>query len=115
MYERRVAFTLGVTYETSREKLRQIAPLLRRAVEAQEGVRFDRAHFAAYGPYSLDFEVVYFVLSADFGRHMDAKQAINFRIHEAFESLGVEFAYPTQTVWLPGGAAARVPTAGVAA
>jgi len=115
MYERRVVFTLGVTYETPREKLCQIAPLLRRAVEAQEDVRFDRAHFAAYGPYSLDFEVVYYVLSPDFGRHMDAKQAINFRIHEAFESLGVEFAYPTQTVWLPGGTAAQAPTAGAAA
>ena len=67
-------------------------------VEAQQGVRFERAHFATYGPYSLDFEVVYHVLSPDFDRHMDAKQAINFRIHEAFEALGVEFAYPTQTL-----------------
>jgi small-conductance mechanosensitive channel len=46
---------------------------------------------------------------------MDARQAINFRIHEAFESLGVEFAYPTQTVWLPGGTGARASTAGAAA
>jgi small-conductance mechanosensitive channel len=34
---------------------------------------------------------------------MDAQQAINFRIHEAFEELGVEFAYPTQTLWVAGG------------
>jgi small-conductance mechanosensitive channel len=105
MHERRVVFTLGVTYETPRARLREIAPLLRSIVEAEEGVRFDRAHFAKYGPYSLDFEVVYYVLSADFGRYMDAQQAINFRIHEAFEALGVQFAYPTQTLWLAGGAA----------
>jgi small-conductance mechanosensitive channel len=98
MYERRVVFTLGVTYETPRDKLRRIAPLLREIVEAQDGVRFDRAHFAKYGPYSLDFEIVYHVQSPDFGRYMDAQQAINFRIHEAFEALGVEFAYPTQTL-----------------
>jgi small-conductance mechanosensitive channel len=98
MYERRVVFTLGVTYETPRDKLRRIAPLLREIVEAQEGVRFDRAHFAKYGSYSLDFEIVYHVQSPDFGRYMDAQQAINFRIHEAFEALGVEFAYPTQTL-----------------
>ena len=104
MYERRVVFTLGVTYETPREKLRGIPPLLRQIIEAQEGVRFDRAHFAKYGPCSLDFEVVYHVLSADYGRYMDAQQAINFRIHEAFETLGAAFAYPTQTVWLAGGA-----------
>jgi len=102
MYERRVVFTLGVTYETPRDKLLEIPQLLREAVEAQDGVRFDRAHFATFGAYSLDFEIVYHVLSPDYGRYMDAQQAINFRIHEAFEALGVEFAYPTQTLWLAG-------------
>jgi small-conductance mechanosensitive channel len=104
MYERRVVFTLGVTYETPRAKLRSLAPLLREIVEAQDGVRFDRAHFAKYGPYSLDFEIVYYVQSPDFGRYMDAQQAINFRIHEAFEDLGVGFAYPTQMLWVAGSA-----------
>ena len=98
MKERRVVFTIGVTYDTPREKLREIAPLIRRIVEEREGVRFDRAHFAKYGPYSLDFEVVYHVLSPDFGRYMDVQQDVNFRIHEAFEALGVEFAYPTQVL-----------------
>ena len=108
MYERRVVFTLGVTYETPRAKLQEIPPLLRQIIEAQEGVRFDRAHFAKYGPYSLDFEVVYHVLSPDYGRYMDAQQAINFRIHEAFEALGAAFAYPTQTLWLAGSAGPQV-------
>lgn len=112
MYERRVVFTLGVTYETPREKLRRIAPLVRGIIEARDGVRFERAHFASYGPYSLDFEIVYHVLSPDYGRYMDAQQDINFRIHEAFEALGVEFAYPTQTLWFAG--AGRSPAPGAA-
>jgi small-conductance mechanosensitive channel len=105
MYERRVAFTIGVTYETPRNTLRKLAPALRAIIEAQDHVRFDRAHFAKYGPYSLDFDVVYFVLSPDFGRYMDVQQAINFRIHEEFEALGAGFAYPTQTLLLAGEAA----------
>ena len=115
MQERRVVFSLGVTYETPRARLQQIPALLRRIVEAQEDVRFDRAHFAKYGAFSLDFEIVYHVLSADYNRYMDVQQAINFRIHEAFEKLGVEFAYPTQTLWLAGGAAPRPVTEGAAA
>ena len=111
MYERRIVFSLGVTYETPREKLKRIPPLLREIVEAEEGVRFDRAHFAKYGDFSLDYEIVYYVQSPDYGRYMDAQQAINFRIHEAFEELGVEFAYPTQTLWIAGGAAASQPQA----
>jgi small-conductance mechanosensitive channel len=109
MYERRVTFTIGVTYETPLAALRQVAPTLRSIVEAEDEVRFDRAHFARYGPYSLDFEIVYYVLSPDFGRYMDVQQAINFRIHEAFESLGVEFAYPTQTLLLAGGSRGPAP------
>jgi len=103
MYERRIVFSLGVTYETPREKLERIPALLREIVDAQEGVRFDRAHFAKYAACSLDFEIVYHVLSPDFARYMDAQQAINFGIHEAFEELGVQFAYPTQTLWIVGG------------
>ena len=106
MYERRIVFALGVAYETPREKLERIPPLLRAIIEAQDGVRFDRAHFAKYGDFSLDFEIVYYVQSPDYGLYMDAQQAINFRIHEAFEDLGVQFAYPTQTLWIAGGAAA---------
>lgn len=109
MYERRVTFTIGVTYDTPREALRRIAPALREIIESQDGTRFDRAHFAKYGAYSLDFDVVYYVLSADFGRYMDVQQAINFRIHEQFEALGVEFAYPTQTLLLAGDAPPRSP------
>lgn len=62
-----------------------------------------RAHFARCGPYSLDFELVYHVQSPDYGRHMDARQAINFRIHETFEALGVGFADPTQTLLIAAG------------
>jgi len=109
MYERRIVFSLGVTYETPREKLERIPALLRKIIEAQEGVRFDRAHFAKYGDFSLDFEIVYYVQSPDYGVYMDAQQAIYFRIHEAFENLGVQFAYPTQTLWMAGGAAAPQP------
>lgn len=98
MQERRVVFSIGVTYETPRDRLKVIPQLLRSAIEEHESARFDRAHFARFGPYSLDFECVYYVLSADYNLYMDVQQAINFRIHEHLESRGVQFAYPTQVV-----------------
>jgi small-conductance mechanosensitive channel len=96
MSERRVVFTVGVTYETKAEKLERIPELLRRIVEDRDGTRFDRSHFLRHGACSLEFETVYYVLSADYNRYMDIQQAINFRIHREFERLGIEFAYPTQ-------------------
>ncbi len=102
MAERRVLFGLGVVYSTPREKLEQIPQILRECVEAQERVRFDRAHFNQYGASSLDFEVVYYVLAPDYNLYMDIQQAINFAIFERFESEGIEFAFPTRTVFLAG-------------
>jgi small-conductance mechanosensitive channel len=102
MVERRIVFALGLTYETPRARLEQVPGIVRGVVEGVQDVRFDRCHFKSYGAFSLDFEIVYYVLSADYNRYMDIQQQINFGIHEAFEKLGVEFAYPTQTLWLAG-------------
>jgi small-conductance mechanosensitive channel len=71
-----------------------------------EDVVFDRAHFQSYGDFSLVFEVVYYVVGNDYTKYMNIQQEINFRIHEEFERRKIEFAYPTQTVFL-----ARTPRA----
>jgi small-conductance mechanosensitive channel len=100
MFERRVNFNIGVTYQTPREKLVRIPTIIRGSIEEQEKVRFDRSHFQAYGDYSLKFETIYYVLSSDYNLYMDIQQTINLRIHESFEQEGIEFAYPTQTVFI---------------
>jgi small-conductance mechanosensitive channel len=96
MSERRVLFTTGVTYETPADQLEHIPVMIREIVASQAGARFDRSHFAKHAAYSIDFETVYYVLSADYKAYMDIQQAINLRIHREFARLGIEFAYPTQ-------------------
>lgn len=100
MFERRVVFSIGVTYETPREKLRRIPGIIREVVEAQNETRFDRSHFMKYGDYALMFETVYYVLSPDYNIYMDIQQSIYFAIHEGFEQEGIEFAYPTQKLYV---------------
>lgn len=100
MSERRVAFVLNLTYSTPVDLLEAAPGVIRTIVQAQPDTRFDRCHFASYGAHSLDFECVYFVLSADYTRHMDVLQAINLAIFREFARLGIEFAYPTRTVHL---------------
>lgn len=100
MVERRVVFSLGVVYGTPAEKLEAIPGIVRGIIEAMDGTRFDRAHFAKYGDSSLDFEVVYFVTTGDYNVYMDIQQAINLAIYRSFEDEGMEFAFPTQTIFL---------------
>ena len=100
MFERRVVFSIGVTYQTPAEKLEAIPGIIRDAIESQEQVRFDRAHFQKYGDFALVFEAVYYVLSSDYATYMDIQQAINMTIFRRFEDDGIEFAYPTQTLYV---------------
>ncbi|MBQ5962026.1 mechanosensitive ion channel family protein [Massilia sp. ZL223] len=100
METRRIVFAIGVTYEIGRQQLRAIPAILREVVEAQPQVRFDRAHFKSYGASSIDFETVYIVQTADYGAYMDIQQAINLALFDRFAEEGIDFAYPTQTVYL---------------
>ena len=98
--ERRIQFSIAVNYNTPADKLRRIPGWLREAVDAQPQTRFDRAHFKSYGDWALDFEVVYYVLDADYNLHMDVQQSLNVAIYERFAAEGVQFAFPTRTVFV---------------
>lgn len=100
MADRRVLLRLGVVYQTPCDQLERIPGLLRQIVEAQEGVRFDRAHFASFGDFALTFEVVFYVLSPDYNRYMDIQQRVHMAVFRRFEQEGIAFAYPTQTLFL---------------
>lgn len=98
MYERRVVFNIGVTYQTDQEQLKMIPGVIREAIEAEDETRFDRSNFAKYGDFSLQFESVYYVLAPDYNLYMDIQERVNLRIRESFLAEGIEFAYPTQTL-----------------
>lgn len=100
MTERRVVFKLGLTYATPVAKLRTIPQTIKSIIESVEKTRFDRAHFSSYGDFNLVIEVVYYVLSNDYNIYMDLQQEINLAIKEAFEKQEIEFAYPTQTIYV---------------
>ena len=100
MEERRVVFEVGVVYGTPPEDLRLIPGLVREAVESQDNTRFDRSHLKAFGGSSLDFETVYYMTVPDYNAYMDTQQAINLALYEAFGERDIEFAFPTQTVFV---------------
>jgi small-conductance mechanosensitive channel len=103
MSERRVVFGFGVVYQTPVEKLQAIKRIVRDIIEKQENARFDRVHFKEYGDSSLNFEVVYYVPSQDFKIYMDIQEAINLEIFRRFAEAGIEFAYPTRTLFVSNG------------
>lgn len=103
MAQRRVVFTLGVTYDTPASQLKEIPLIIKEIIEKVPDTTFARTHFSAFSAYSLNFETVYFVLSSSYDIYMDINQTINLQIKEAFDSRGIQFAFPTQTLHVQTG------------
>ncbi len=102
MQERRIVLKLGVTYDTPPEKIKAIPDLVKAIISSKEDIRLDRGHFSGFGASSLDFEFIYYVLSPDYALYMDRQQSIGFDILDKFADNDIEFAYPTQTLFING-------------
>jgi small-conductance mechanosensitive channel len=98
--KRRIAFSIGVTYDTSTEKLKKIPSMITDIIKHVNTAELERVHFTEFGDSALKFQISYYVLSADVGVYLDTQQKINFAIKEAFEAEKIKMAYPTSTVYL---------------
>ncbi len=99
MNERRVSSEVGITYETPQERVREVNGIVERIFADMEGVRFDRTHLKSFGDSALIFEIVYHVETSNYAEFMDVQQQFNFTLMERFAEVGIEFAYPTQTIY----------------
>jgi len=100
MQKRRIKMTIGVTYGTPAEKIEKAVGEIRRIIEEDEKIRNDfyLVNFDAFGPYSLDILVYCFTSTTVWAEFLQAKQEFMLKIMKAFEELGVEFAFPTQSI-----------------
>jgi small-conductance mechanosensitive channel len=100
MSERRVLTRIKVLYETSQEKLEAVPGWLKEAVESVGGLRFGRAHFAAFGDFALEYELEYWVNSPDYAAFMDRQQKFSFALFRRLRAENVGLAYPTQKLYV---------------
>ena len=108
--QRRVEQVIGLTYDSSAEKMDGIVEEFRRLILAEQEV--DPASvmvfFRDFSASSLDIWVVYVAIDADFQKHMRLRQRLNFAFMRAVEARGLSFAFPTQTLHI-----ASLPTAAI--
>ncbi|MFH1404399.1 MAG: mechanosensitive ion channel family protein [Candidatus Altiarchaeota archaeon] len=97
---RRIVFGFGVTYDTPPEILRNIPEMVKGIISKQELAELDRVHFKEFADSSLNFEVVYYINSSEYVKYMDTQQEINLGLIETFAKEGIEFAFPSQTIYM---------------
>ena len=99
---RRVKQVIGATYSTSSEKLKSSINKIKtvlledsRIVKDSSSVRFDN-----FGDSALEILIIYLVNTPDYDEYMLTKQDINYKIMQIFEEEGVDFAFPSMSVYM---------------
>ncbi|MEJ1239498.1 mechanosensitive ion channel family protein [Chryseolinea sp. T2] len=88
---RRIEYSFSILYRTPVDKLKKIPGIIKEIIEKTPNTRFDRAHVARFSEYGLTVTVVYFITVPDYLTYMNAQEAINLQILEAFQREGINF------------------------
>ncbi|WP_235817540.1 mechanosensitive ion channel family protein [Gracilibacillus timonensis] len=101
MGKRQISFTLGVTYETSKEQLDNVLDKIRTYLKNNEDIHPETifVKFSEYNENSLDIMFYLFTKTTAWEEHLDIKEAMNFKIMDILEEEGVEVAFPTRSIY----------------
>lgn len=100
MADRRIEFRFSISSATPPEQAEAIPDLVRRLIEANEKLRFDRAHLTGFRENFIDYEVIYVVRTADYKVYMDLQQKINLALMRQLAEMGIGVGAPTRSVQL---------------
>ena len=100
MEKRRVKFNIGVVYGTKSNKLKEIPEIIKNIIKVENDAEFGRVKFTTFGDSALIFEVLYHIKSSDLDLYLDIQERVNLAIYEEFEKQKIEFAFPSQTVYV---------------
>ena len=99
---RRVATTIGVTYDTTPDAMESLLAGLRKMLAEYDKVWDDAVYvnFTAFGDSSLDVDMRYFVMTTDYNEWLHLREDINLKIMRIVYGLELDFAFPSTTVYL---------------
>ncbi len=105
MEKRRVKQVIGVTYDSPPEKVDQLVQRIRALLQSDAEVRQDfmLVNFTDFSAYSIDVLVYYFTVTTVWAEYLAVRQKINLEIMKIVEELGLEFAFPSQTLYFGDG------------
>lgn len=102
MSRRRIETVFGVVYQTNPDLADKVPEIVAKIVKDVAAVDFDYCGMSGFGPSSLDYELVFYSLQPDFNRSMAARSRVLLALFRGLQEHGLEFAYPTQTLFVEG-------------
>lgn len=96
---------LTITYDTPLEKIDRALEIVKELLDNHEGMHEDlppRAYFSDFNAESLNIKVIYWYHPPDYWNYMSFSEKFNKEVFRRFGDEGIEFAFPTRTVYLAG-------------
>jgi len=96
---------ITITYDSGHDKTKKAVDIIRQVLAEVPEVNADakkppRVYFNDFNDWSLNIYVSYWVKPPDFWLYHQVNEKINLEIMKRFEAEGIEFAFPTQTLYL---------------
>jgi MscS family membrane protein len=93
-------YTVTVTYDTSYEKVQSGLEILREIFKNHPSTEDYWVYFKEFGSHSLNILVIHWCKHTQYQQFLEATEEINLEIKRRFQEKGIEFAFPTQTLYL---------------
>jgi len=101
MPKRRVKMTIGITYDSPREKIELLLQKIRALLKNDPDINqeFLLVNFTDFGPSSLDIFIYYFTKTTAWAEYLQIRERINLKLMALVEELGLSFAFPSQSIY----------------
>lgn len=94
---RRMVINIGLTYDTSADKMEEAYKIIESTIKAVDGVKEDdiMIRFVNFGAFSLDLEIVYWI--TDMSNWKMIIHNVNMGLKRNLDDAGIDMAFPTET------------------
>ncbi len=112
MPKRRIKLNLGVTYDADSKQIHTVVEKIRNLLRTHPAIdqEFFLVNFTDFGASSLDIMVYCFTTTTVWGEYLDARQDLCLQIMDIIEGMGLELAFPSQTLYLQDQTADKAPS-----
>ena len=100
MKNRRQRISIWVTYDTWVKKLKLIPEIIKDIVSQNKDVEYERCYLEKMWDFSINFLMSYNILNPDYEASLKINEKIYLELIEKFEKEWIEFAFPSQTIYV---------------
>jgi len=102
MGKRRIKFTVGFTYSSTKEQIDAFTMKCERYLRNHAGINQDTifVKFSDFNSSSLDVFFYFFTNTTNWGEFLEIQHEVKLHIAQIAESLNLTFAFPSQSIYM---------------